>query len=116
MIKKKILCLIDYYLPGINSGGPVESISNLVEKLGNEFDIKIICRDHDIKSKKKYINVDVDSWNIVGKAKVFYASQKTLSPILMRKIIKKTDFDLIYFNSFFSFKFTIISLLLIKFG
>ena len=116
MIKKKILCLIDYYLPGNRSGGPVESISNLVEKLGDDFEIKIICRDRDLKSKKRYSNIHVNSWNIVGKAKVFYLSQKNLSPIAIKTILKKTNYDLIYFNSFFSYRFTIIPLLFNHFG
>ena len=39
--KKKILCLTDHYLPGYKAGGPIRSIANLVEHLGDEFEIYI---------------------------------------------------------------------------
>ena len=114
--KKIILILINYYLPGYQSGGPIRSIANLVENLGNEFEIKIICRDHDFLDKKPYQNINIDSWNKIGKAKVFYASIKTLNFKGLKKILNQTKHDLLYLNSFFSFKFSILPIFLRKFG
>ena len=79
MKKKKILCLVDYYLPGFRAGGPIRSIVNFVENLGEEFEIYIICNDRDMFDVEQYENVNIDMWNTVGKAKVFYASKKNLS-------------------------------------
>jgi len=113
--KKKILCLTDYYLPGYQAGGPIRSIVNLVEHLGDEFEIYIICNDRDMLDKDCYSNVKIDSWNIVDKAKVFYASQKSLNIRSYRKILNKTNYDLLFLNSFFSPKFTILPLILRQF-
>ena len=113
--KKKILCLTDYYLPGYQAGGPIRSIVNLVEHLGDEFEISIICKDRDMLNKESYSNVKIDSWNIVDKAKVFYASQKSLSIRSYKKILNKTNYDLLFLNSFFSPKFTILPLILRQF-
>ena len=115
MKKYKILCLLDYYLPGFRAGGPVRSMLNFVENLGNEFEILIVCNDHDLKNKKSYRNVKIDSWNKVGKAKVFYASRKNLTIMGLVKILKNIEYDLLYLNSFFSPKFTILPLFLRRF-
>ena len=37
-MKKKILIFIDWFLPGINSGGPVRSYFNMISHLEEEFD------------------------------------------------------------------------------
>ena len=86
-----------------------------MEHLGDEFEISIICKDRDMLNKESYSNVKIDSWNIVDKAKVFYASQKSLSIRSYKKILNKTNYDLLFLNSFFSPKFTILPLILRQF-
>jgi len=110
--KKKILCFIDFYLPGYKSGGPVRSITNFVEQLGNLYDISIVCRDHDASDKASYKEITKDSWNKVGNASVFYASKNTLTFRGLKRILAETPYDLLYLNSFFSYRFTILPLFL----
>ena len=64
---------------------------------------------------ERYANVNIDEWNTVGKASVFYASNKNLGLKGLTKILNETKYDLLYLNSFFSPKFTILPLLLRKF-
>ena len=66
---------MDYYLPGYQAGGPIRTIANLADHLGDEFDIRIVTRDRDILGTHPYPGVNVDSWNKVGKAQVMYASR-----------------------------------------
>jgi len=113
-LKKKILCFADYYLPGYKAGGPIQSIANLVENLSDEFEFDIICNDHDLLDRQSYANVKIDQWNAVSKARVFYASRKNLNFKSIKKILNETKYDLLYFNSFFSFKFTIFPLFIYK--
>ncbi len=113
-MKKKILCFADYYLPGYKAGGPIQSIVNLVENLSDEFEFDIICNDHDLLDRQPYPNVKIDEWNAVSKARVFYASRKNLNFKSIKKILNETKYDLLYFNSFFSFKFTIFPLSIYK--
>jgi hypothetical protein len=110
--KKVILCLLSEYLPGFKSGGPIKTISNLVNQLGDEFEFRIICRDRDLGDSFSYSGVIMDNWNKVGKAKVFYASSKTISFFGIIKILRKTKYDILYLNSFFNFYFTILPLFL----
>jgi glycosyltransferase involved in cell wall biosynthesis len=108
--KPIILCFSSFYLPGFKSGGLVRSIANFVESLSDEFDIRIICRNKDIDGKP-YSNIRINSWNLVGKAKVFYASNKALSISSITKLITNTPHNVLYLNSIFSFRFSIIPLL-----
>jgi len=111
ILKPTILCFSDFYLPGFKSGGLVRSISNFVETLGDQFHIKIICRNCDTLDASTYKNIKVDTWNIVGKAKVFYASSKSLSFFSIATLITETPHNILYLNSVFSFRFSILPLL-----
>lgn len=114
--KTIILCLISEYLPGFRSGGPIRSIANLVDQLGDKFEIFIICRDRDLSETLSYPNIKINQWNKMGKAKVFYASRQMTGLTGMIKLLKETRYDILYLNSFFSFSFTIIPLLIRYFG
>ena len=67
MKKRVILCFVGHYLPGYRSGGPIRSISNLVENLGDEFKIHIICSDRDLSDKEPYANINTNTWKTVEK-------------------------------------------------
>jgi glycosyltransferase involved in cell wall biosynthesis len=103
----KILVFVEYYLPGYKSGGPVRSITNLVEHLGNEIKFKIITLDRDFSDTKSYRRIQVNSWNRVGKADVFYISPNKLSLEFLRKVMQSVEFDKIYLNGVFSYSFNI---------
>ena len=109
--KKVILCFIKYYLPGYRSGGPVRSIVNFVEKFGDVYDIRIVCSSHDAIDDKPYENIIIEEWNQVGKAKVFYVSNKMIKFKRIFNLLKDIKYDMIYLNSFFTFTFSIFPLM-----
>lgn len=115
-MKPVILTLVEYYLPGYKAGGPVRSIANLVTQLGDEFDFRIITRDRDSGETQPYPGIRPNEWNLVGKAHVYYASLERLSISKLGKLIRDTPHDILYLNSFFSYKFTIRPLILRKLG
>jgi glycosyltransferase involved in cell wall biosynthesis len=114
MNKKKILCFIDYYLPGYKFGGPIRSIEGFVENFGNKYNIDIITLDRDFLEKKPYNNIHLNKWNKVGKARVFYLPKKFFNFFTILKIVIQNSYDLIYLNSFFSLRFTLLPLILRK--
>jgi glycosyltransferase involved in cell wall biosynthesis len=114
--KAVILCLISEYIPGFRSGGPIRTIANLINQLGDEFEIRVICRDRDLGSSVSYSKIKIDRWNTVGRAKVFYASKKMTGFFGIGKLLRETRYDILYLNSFFAFNFTIIPLILRYFG
>lgn len=91
---KKILIINAFYWPGFKSGGPQQSIMNLVDVFGNRATFHILTLNHDFRSNEPYSQVKSDEWNTVGKAKVFYSSSDAFS---LRFLLKMTQgYDAIY--------------------
>lgn len=115
MNKPKILIFTDVYLPGVKGGGPIKTISSLVSKLCSNFDFYIFTNDRDLGDKIPYPNIQVNSWVKQGYLNVFYYDANTSKKTFV-DILNDVNYDLIYLNSFFNYKFTIIPLLMMKFG
>lgn len=109
----QILILTGWYLPGYKAGGPIRTLANMVDRLGDDFQFKIITSDRDFKDDAVYSGIKVDEWNRLGKAaEVFYMSPKKRSLRDFKRLFRSTGHEVIYLNSFFSSHFTIKPLLL----
>jgi glycosyltransferase involved in cell wall biosynthesis len=106
-----ILILTDFYLPGFRAGGPVRSIENAAEALSSTFDFKIACRDRDLGSRERYPGIRDGDWQPVGPASVRYLSEREAGWGI-REFLRSTPHDVMYLNSFFSPRFTVLPLLL----
>lgn len=95
-MKKTIVVFIGGYLPGKKYGGPVTSIENFVNQLCNEYNMKIICNNHDLNEKEKYRNIK-DGWNKIGNADVYYIKEKDYTAKKFEKIIAPFKDDIIMF-------------------
>lgn len=104
--KTIVLALVRNYLPGHKSGGPVRTISNMVDRLGDEFDFRIVTSDRDWMDEAPYAGVVVDAWNQVGKAQVYYLSPRNRSIPALARLLSNTPYDVLYLNSFFDAVFT----------
>lgn len=113
--KKVILIFTKYYLPGYKSGGPIQSMSNLVAWCGDDYRFKIITGDRDSRESKPYENIRLNQWNTVGNAQVFYLKKKNITPFYLLQLLRDTEYDFIYFNSFLRLQFSVMPLLLLKF-
>ncbi|MEX0383137.1 glycosyltransferase family 4 protein [Spiribacter sp. 1M153] len=99
-----------YYLPGYRSGGPVRTIANFVDHFGEEFDIRIVTRDRDFLDHEPYEDIVANRWINMGAAKVLYCSEGVLTVRNIMRLLKRTQHDILYLNSFFSLRFTILPL------
>lgn len=97
-----ILTFAGGYLPGFKAGGPIRSLANMANQLGDEFDFRIVVPDRDLGDRSAYPSVDVDRWNTVDKAQVFYRSPGAAGWRAFVAALQEVDYDLIYLNSFFS--------------
>jgi len=109
-----ILTFVAYYLPAYKCGGPVRSIANMVERLGDEFDFRIITSDRDSFETAPFQGITADTWMRVGKALVYYTSPRNHTVVHFSKLLRETSYDIIYFNSFFSAVFTLRPLLALR--
>ncbi|KPP83004.1 MAG: Glycosyl transferase, group 1 [Oceanicaulis sp. HLUCCA04] len=115
--KPTILVFSRYYLPGYKAGGPIQSIANLVEALGDEFDFRIVTSDRDSTDTEAYPNIPTPgNWAPLGKAQVSYLPPGANGLACIVDILRHTPHDTLYLNSFFDPKFTTLPLLARRLG
>ena len=103
---QRILIFTDWFLPGFKAGGPIRSIANLVERIPVEFDIVTSVFDH--QSTDPYPGIEADSWvQFSDRVRVYYCSREGANEKAMERIIRGEEYHRIYFNSLFSFTFTL---------
>ena len=90
-------------------------MANMVEHLADEYDFYIVTRNTDYLSDEPYKNIEFDSWfDFIPGVKVFYASRAFQNRRTFKRIIKGTKFDIGYVNGIYSWKFSILPLLILK--
>lgn len=115
-MKKQVLIITSYYHPSVKGGGPIRSIKNLVDKLSDRIDFYIITGDRDLGDSKPFDCMKTESWTKVESATVFYTDRTNLNWRKYKQLIEEINCDVIYLNSFFSYRFSIIPILLNKMG
>lgn len=111
--KRNILIIMGRYLPGYKDGGPVRSIKNLVDFLGDEYNFMILTCDRDHGDTEPYPNIKTNDWNQVGNARVYYVPPKGFTTKTIKMLTKQAD--LVYVCGCFS-DYAINTLLLKRLG
>jgi glycosyltransferase involved in cell wall biosynthesis len=106
-LKQKVLIFIDWYKPGYKAGGPIRSISNIVNQLNDTVDFFIITRNTDYLDPTPYPSVKSNEWTKVDDASVLYLSPDNTNKTVIKKLILEVNPDIIYCNSLYSPKFTL---------
>ena len=100
-----VLVALDWYLPAYRAGGPVRSIANLVEALGDDIDFRIVTGDRDLGADAP-LPVRHGTWHTVGKAQVLYLSPAEQTASQWRTLLAELQPDQLYLNSLFSGPFS----------
>lgn len=87
------------YLPGHKDGGPLRTIVNLTEALGDQYEFYIGCYDRDHGDSKAYPDIKEGSWNRIGKSKVFYVAPGGFTEDMILRLSKNKD--MIYLCNFY---------------
>lgn len=98
----RVLTILEQYLPGTKGGGPIRSIEDLVDHLGDEIHFDIVAADRDLGDAAPYRGILPGEWYARGKARVRYLrpSERTLRG--WRVVLGALDADLVYLNSLFA--------------
>lgn len=110
--KKNILVIMGRYLPGYKDGGPVRTIKNLVDFLGEEYNFKILTCDRDHGDTESYPGVKIGVWNKLDNEEVFYVPPGQIKIKLIKELASQCD--LIYVCGCFS-DYAIKTMLLLNF-
>lgn len=107
MVTKPVILVFNpFYFPGFKAGGPVRTIVNMVDRLGDDFDFRVLTQDRDLGETAPYDNVDLDDWMTVGKARVRYLAPQAFTLANIARVVREVKPDAIYLNSFFDPVFT----------
>ena len=76
--------------------------------LREEFDFYIVTSDTDYCETMPYSSIKIDEWNLLPSGEnVYYISKNALNRSTIKKLIRKTEADVVYLNSVFSIYFTL---------
>lgn len=103
-----VLVFLDYYLPGVKAGGPIRSIANMVEMLGDDFEFRVVTEDRDLGDPSPYASVVSGMWHTRGRAYVYYVPAGWRRMLVNIRILQDQRYDMVYLNSFFSRPFAIL--------
>lgn len=107
-----VLVFIDWYLPGYKAGGPVTSVSNMIDAMRSKLRFEVVTSDRDYCAEAPYPNIVFDQWvERKPNEKVIYLqpSQQTFSTL--RKLIRNSSAKTIYINGIYSLRFSILPLM-----
>lgn len=107
--------VVDHFKPGFKAGGPIRSLSNMIDQCQSRFDFFVITRDRDLLDTMSYQSVRVNEWQEKYNCKVIYLSPDKLTFGNIRHVLREIPYDLIYLNSLFS-RLSIKVILLRKLG
>lgn len=112
----RILIFAGYFLPGFKAGGPVRTLANLVDHLGEEFELYVVTRNRDIGDVGSYSGIESNVWTNVGKCQVQYVKIDLFTIFKYMRVFREVSPDIVYLNSFFSPESTILPLCLRRLG
>lgn len=100
--KPIVLIAVGSYLPGYLAGGPIRSIANTVEALGDEFEFRIVTSDRDLGATASYPGIQPGKWTRVGKALVLYLPPGLRALPTLLRALRCADGGVLYLNSLFA--------------
>ncbi|MFC3087932.1 glycosyltransferase family 4 protein [Tabrizicola soli] len=103
----RVLCVLDYYLPGFKGGGPLRTIANMRRLLAGRVELAVFTRDRDLGADQPYDGIELDRWIETPDDPVYYARPETFSAAGLQAAMEGQPASLLYLNSFFGFRSSI---------
>lgn len=115
MARLKVLVFVDWYKPGYRGGGPVRSMINLVDHLGDRVHFHIVTSDTDYATTTPYPGIIPDRWtDLPSGERVWYASRAGTNKAAWRILLTEQKWDAVYINGMFSLWYSIMPLWLTR--
>lgn len=86
----------------------MRALQHLTDALEGDVTFRIVTRDRDFGDGVAYPNVPADAWTRLGCTDVLYLSPPQVNAKRVRALLEEEAVDLIYLNSFFSPRFSIL--------
>ncbi|MBS1627438.1 MAG: glycosyltransferase [Bacteroidetes bacterium] len=116
-MKPTILIVYQYFYPGYNAGGPVQSLINMIETLHQQFNFAVFTSAYDLNETIPYENIHKNEWNKIRinniEIAVWYATTNVNKKRLF-SIVQQIQPQYIYINGMYGKTFFLTPLLLKK--
>lgn len=109
----KVVVSTPFYVPAYLGGGPIQTLKALINAAPSEFKIRVVCGNHDL-GQTAPLTDDPNRWVQVGPAQVRYVEGGIHSRI--RALKHTDDADIIYLNSLFNPRYSLLPMLLKRLG
>jgi glycosyltransferase involved in cell wall biosynthesis len=111
---KRVLVYSDWFAPGYRAGGPIQSLVNLTLSAKNVM-FYIVTSDTDHNANEPYPGIGANEWIAFReRIQVIYLSSEEITRHRFEQIAREIRPDMIYLNSMFSPRFTVIPLRMAK--
>ncbi len=111
MAKVAVFC--DTYLPGYKAGGPIPSISRIIET-DRQHEFRVITRNRDSGDDCTYPGVPVQQWHPVGAASVGFLRRDPRDRAWVASQLRAWRPDFYYVNSLHSLHYSFVPLLAMR--
>jgi len=103
-MKKKILVLVDWFVPGYKAGGPIQSTANFVFAMKDEYSVYVLTTDTDHGETAPLDGVRAGKWtnDLHPDINVFYLPKAGLSAGQIKAQMDAVGADYVYLNHLFS--------------
>ena len=112
---QKVLVFIDWYFPAFKAGGPIRSVNNLINQLNQDFLFYIVTSDRDYGEKHTLSKIKFNEWVKREECSVVYLTPENQNIGRYTTIIDEIQPHLLYLNSVFSYRFSILPILAAKY-
>jgi len=118
--KPGLLIFYDYFYPAYKAGGPIQSLTNLVLALKDEYNISVITSNHDLNEVTSLTGIETNDWSKIqlpgsgSFINIWYAGTAEPTTATIKKIIRQTSPSAVYLNGMFSYRFVLLPLIAIK--
>lgn len=109
-VRPNVLIVAPFFPPAFLSGGPVRSLAGLVDRLHDEFVFYILAVDHDRQKTSTLRGVFSGRWTGQPYAFVRFEPDRQFTLTNYRRWITETKPSVIYLNTFFSPRFSVLPL------
>ena len=110
-----VLVFTGAFLPGSKAGGPVRSLDALTDIPNSPIGFRVVTADRDLGDDRPYPTVRLSQWVRLGPRLVWYWPKRDIRGSLsLLSQIRRSGPSLYYFNSLWSFRFTLLPLILVQ--
>lgn len=113
-MQHNVLIMAEHFSPGYKAGGTVRSLENIITSLHEYINFSVITRHNDFADSTPYTQVTAEEWQPHANASCYYIAKTGLNSL--KKAFNGKQWEVLYINSFFSFWFSFMPILLWRLG